>query len=212
MRLKKEVNRQLLPFFGLLFFMSGIADANPSSIDNASKKSSTTNNSGVTLSGEPSNGAWWVRVRFQPDEQAVSNVPVSSLDPSWRFVSELRKDLLKPEILGEDGQARMERHRLEFRRSGDFNRDGIVDLALVGVYQDYAGALGSFLVVLTKGVAGAWQKAFLKSWPGHAGFLAIEQDGDRILVWRCMECDMPEELVWHDETKRYILNLPKPYQ
>jgi hypothetical protein len=196
----------------LLIFSPGGVGSELSPLDSDSAAPRSTSGSRVTLSAEPKGAAWWLRVRFEPIGQTVLNVPVSSLDSSWQLASELSKDLLKPEILGEDGWARMEANRLGFARTGDFNSDGISDLALVGMYKDREGVQGNFLVVLTKSSTGGWQKTFLKSWPGHAGFLAIDLATNRIRLWKCMECDMPDELAWDEEMKRYILVPPSPYQ
>lgn len=177
-----------------------------------SKKSANTQDPLVTIAAEPNNYAWWLRAQFRPIEREIRGIPVTGLDPSWQFASELRKDLLVKEVLGEDGSAQMENYGLHFIRSGDFNKDGVEDLALVGVYQDRTGTRGNFLVVLTKADTGGWRKVFLKSWPGKASFLALGLNGNKLPLWSCMGCDMPQELVWDEKAKIYALIPPKLYQ
>jgi len=166
----------------------------------------------VKIATEPTNSAWWLRAQFRPADEKVRDIPVMSLDSSWQLASEFRKDFLTKEVLGEDGSAQMETAGLSFNLSGDFNKDGVEDLALVGVYQDRAGARGNFLVVMTKTDTGGWRKVFLKAWPGQAGFLSLRQIGNKLQLWNCMACDMPEELAWDEKAKSYTIIPPKPYQ
>ncbi len=177
-----------------------------------SAKPASTEEPLVTVAAEPNNYAWWLRVQFRPIDREIRSIPVTGFDPSWQFASELRKDLLVKEVLGEDGRAQMEENGLTFIRSGDFNKDGVEDLALVGVYQDRVGKRGNFLAVLTKTDTGGWRKIFLKSWPGKGGFLALGMNGNKLSLWSCMECDMPEELAWDEKAKSYTLIPSKPYQ
>ena len=66
----------------------------------------------------------------------------------------------------------MDETEITFSRSGDFNNDGIDDLALVGVYEDCNLQAGRFFLILTKNKLNKWEVSFLKLL-GEPKFLAI---------------------------------------
>lgn len=136
--------------------------------------------------------AWWVSARFSPIETNIEGIPVGQIDPRWT-----KALLLKKELLSDEGQTYLDRFiphgRDLFERVGDFNADGVLDKAVVGVYRDDGGQLGRFFLILTQTATGAWKKAFVNKLGGKPGFswLASSKDG---AIWfftwgSCFECD-----------------------
>jgi hypothetical protein len=63
---------------------------------------------------EPGTPAWWLRITFRPTERAIRGVAVSELDRSWRFATELRKELIPHDLLFEGGIDTMSENKLVF--------------------------------------------------------------------------------------------------
>jgi hypothetical protein len=130
--------------------------------------------------------AWWVTARFTPTGDTVGSIPIRMIDTSWAKASVLTRDMLPPKAAA-PGQWTDTTYG--FVREGDFDHDGRQDRAMVGVYQAKSGEVGRFLLVVTQRQAGKWQKAFLATTPGEAGFSVLFPAGDGIGVSSCMECD-----------------------
>ncbi|OPY76991.1 MAG: hypothetical protein A4E64_01291 [Syntrophorhabdus sp. PtaU1.Bin058] len=161
------------------------------------------NHTRVQVAPEPKNYAWWLRTEFIPVDKEIRGIPVEQIDASWRLASELIIDDIPEELRCEDGCNLMEDSGLSFSRSGDFNRDGIVDLALIGIYEDKALNRGSFLLILSKDGKGKWRKSFLERL-GKPAFAALSEK-DPMKIWYCMECDFGALLIWDKENNRYVL-------
>ena len=148
---------------------------------------------------EPKNKAWWSRTEFLAAGSSIREIPVHQIDPTWHYASELIKDAIsrgsREFIVGIGGSATNEaglgmlrglgfrfldtqgneitdETEITFSRSGDFNNDGIDDLALVGVYEDCNLQAGRFFLILTKNKLNKWEVSFLKLL-GEPKFLAI---------------------------------------
>lgn len=152
---------------------------------------------------------WWRTIRFLPLQESVRGVPAASLDPAWVKVSELRKEDIPRELLLENGEDVMEGSDLAFSRQGDFNRDGVPDAALVGVYRSRTGETGSFLLILTKAEGDAWSVAHVASWPGVPGFRALSKESETIEVWACLQCGEAVEFRWDKAKGRYTSPAPE---
>lgn len=167
--------------------------------------STATNKQLITrVSPEPKDYAWWLRIEFVPVHKEIRGVPVRQIDPSWRLASELRKEAIPPELLLEWGTDIMQESGLYFSLHGDFNHDGIEDLVLVGVYENKSNERGSFVLILSRDDERRWHKSFLE-YLGKPGFAALDNKGNPIRVWFCMECDYGASLVWDKGTKQYLL-------
>jgi hypothetical protein len=151
------------------------------------------------LNPEPSGYAWWLRIEFRPVHQTVRGIPLRNLDSNWIRATELKKSYIPKELLYEFGRDVMADNHLVFTRSGDFNKDGNPDEALVGVYEDRVGKRGGFILILSQR-GDRLEKIHLEQWPGKPGFVALSLTGDNLLVWSCMECDSAGELGW-DRTR-----------
>jgi hypothetical protein len=158
----------------------------------------------AVVSPEPKNYAWWLRTEFIPVHREIRGIPVQQLDPSWRLASELSKEAIPKELLYQGGTDAMEASRLSFSRSGDFNHDGIEDLALIGVYQDKEEKRGSFILILAKDKAGRNQKSFLQHL-GRPAFAALSGK-EPMEVWFCMDCNYGVNLLWDGENGEYRMN------
>lgn len=150
--------------------------------------------------------AWWLSARFSPTETSIEGIPVAQIDPSWT-----KALLLNKELLPDEGQAYLDRFVPDgkdlFQRVGDFNADGILDKAVVGVYADDRGRFGRFFLILTQTGTGAWKKAFVSKLGGKPGFskLVGSKDGATwFFEWgTCFECDYyASEIKWNG--KQYV--------
>lgn len=155
------------------------------------------------VSPEPANYAWWLRTEFSPVHKKIRGIPVHQLDPSWHLASELVKEAIPNELLFEYGSDLMKESELTFSRFGDFNGDGIEDLAFIGVYEDKTRKRGSFILILSKNKAGKWYKSFMEIL-GDPKFAALSEN-DPMIIWFCMECDFGVYLLWNKENKHYQL-------
>lgn len=157
----------------------------------------------AVVSPEPKNYAWWLRVSFEPASKELHGIPVQKIDPAWTLASQLKKEAIPHEVLFEGGHDTMARGGIDFTQMGDFNNDGIEDMALVGVFQDKKHQQGKFFLILTKNRDGSWKKAFLQAWVGRPGFLGLSGNGRRIALWFCMECGGVSDIIWDEKLKTY---------
>lgn len=144
---------------------------------------------GLQLRGStgPQQLAWWVTVRFVPQDLSIEGIPVRELDRDWVAASVLKAAALPAEASAA-GES-VEEHDGAFEISRDLDRDGRLDRALVGVYKTHSGEVGRFLLVLSTTKGGKWSKRALFKQSGEAGFSVLWQQRER-LVWAfCMECD-----------------------
>ncbi len=151
---------------------------------------------------EPYEHAWWLRIEFEPTGRVIRGIPIEEIDPSWTRASELRKEAIPKDILSEGGTDNMAASGLVFARYGDFDKNGIEDLALVGVFEHRSGERGTFLLVLTR-EGGVWRRVFLEAHQGRAGFLALSEKSENIQVWTCMHCDAVGILIWDEKGGQY---------
>ena len=163
----------------------------------------------VIVAPEPAQYAWWLRIEFRPMHRTIQGIPIGELDPTWRFASELRKELIPRELLFKGGSDEMDDNQLAFTRLGDFDQNRTEDLALVGVYENRRGERGNFVLILTRTAAGAWQKLFITALPGRAGFAALAQRSDDLEVWWCMSCDHFSTLVWDSQRAEFAWRKPE---
>jgi hypothetical protein len=90
-----------------------------------------------------------------------------------------------------------------FQFDKDFNEDGVLDRARVGVYRDTTGMEGSFLLILTQSPKGAWTRAFVATDPGEPRFSVLVNDKTGLLWAECMTCGRWRPVFWSGE--RYEL-------
>ncbi len=147
---------------------------------------------------EPKDKPWPLRIAFTPLDTAVRGVPLAQIDARWVRASELSEDAIPA-----GGTHDMRAGGAVFSRYGDFNRDGVRDLALVGVYQSREGP-GSFLLVLTEEAGPRWRAIFLAEWPGVRNFAALADKGEEIRVLHCLQCDDISFFDWDAERKTFV--------
>ena len=136
--------------------------------------------------------AWWLKVTFVPKDTTIESIPVRQLDPSWVAASSLQ-DTELPAEASEPGES-VQEHGGAFEVSHDLDGDGRVEKVLVGVYRADSGEVGRFVLVLSAGKRGGWEKRALFKEAGSAGFSVLFHQ-EMQLVWTfCMECDSYCEL------------------
>jgi hypothetical protein len=162
----------------------------------------------ATLMPEPASYAWWLRIRLEPTGKSIRGIPIEKLDPVWERASELTWKTIPDEGLSEFDKVERSAFAKEgwsFAQSGDFNHDGVEDLALVGVFRINPQARGTFVLILTRGIRGHWQKAFLQSRVESASnFIVLSVIADKIIVCECFECDNCSRLTWNAGRQSYV--------
>ncbi len=156
---------------------------------------------------EPKDKPWPLRIAFTPLGTAVRGVPLAQIDPRWVRASELSEDAIPPKFLHERGTQNMRNAGAVFSRYGDFNHDGVRDLALVGVYQGRE-QVGGFLLVLTEEAGGRWRPIFLAEWPGVRNFVALADKGEEIRVLHCLQCDDVSVFDWDAQRRAFAWRGP----
>jgi hypothetical protein len=142
--------------------------------------------------------AWWITARFEPSRDSVEGVPIQAINSTWAAALTLNHDVLPRDAACDPSQ--LADSSVAFALGGDFNRDGLADRAIVGVYRDTLRTTGRFLLILTRRATG-WQKADLLTMRGEAGFSVLTQRADTIGWWFCMECDDGFRIAW--DGRRY---------
>lgn len=164
------------------------------------------NNLQIRVYEEPKNNPWWQRTEFFPVHTTIRGIPLHEIEKTWHLASELNKKAIPNDLLFKEGSDLMAQSQLVFSRTGDFNQDGIDDLALVGVYEDCTLQFGRFFLILTKNRSDKWDVSFIRL-INDPKFIAISKDGP-IKIWLCMECDDGFDLRWDSNKMEYIL---KPF-
>ena len=147
-----------------------------------------------------SRGAWYLNTRFSPTDSVAYGIPVRRLDKTWQAAAAITPAIL-PAAATTDSLTSPTAN-FGFRIDGDFNHDGHVERAIVGVYRRTTGAEGQFLVILACEMSGAWKPVFLDSNPvaPTASFL-FRQPGDTLEWSDCTACDAPDVQVFWDGTR-----------
>lgn len=141
---------------------------------------------GCTTTTAPETGyAWWLIAEFEPHGKSVWGVPVKRLNEDW---SEAR--LLETSDVKNTGKDRvreeMEQYGLSFQLAADFDKDGDVERAGVGVFEREDGTKGSFLLV----VGPNSEVEFLEITSAtEAAFGVIRMEKDGLSHWYCLACD-----------------------
>ena len=165
----------------------------------------------TTILPEPHYVVPLARLDFRPARRSLQTVPITGLDPSWAFASELRKDLIPRALFVEDGVDQMVDQRLAFSRQGDFDHDGQQDLAFVGVYERRNGERGNFLLILTPTTSGRWRTLFVESLPsGRSEFGALAQHSADLELWWCTSCDDGRVLPWDAQQRKFFWKAFEP--
>jgi len=146
--------------------------------------------------------------------ETIEGIPVNQIDENWSKILVLTDknftgslDFSKIPFLDKKEKeevANMKKYGFDFSREGDFNKDGIKDKALVGVYQDKLGQLGNFLLVITERTSKKWCKDFLVKIPSEklaetrfCLFSALSGRKHDLVQWSsCMGCDIYYILTW----------------
>jgi len=150
--------------------------------------------------------AWWLRVKFIPMQETLRGIPSAHIFPTWRKVSEQRRGVIPNYLLKGEWIGRLaggDAWDPDFSVMGDFNGDGIEDIALVGVYEDQSGELGNFFLILTKNADGRWAKVHLSIHPGDLGPIGLSWDSREIHIAYCTNCDSSADVRWDNQTSTY---------
>ena len=144
--------------------------------------------------------AWWLRASFNPMHTEVRGIPLKSIDPTWCKATEYTEELMKDLLAQEQAGQTMKAAGLTFAVEGHFDRSGVKQVALTGVYQGCGGRKGAFLLIID---AGTTTVRFLNRTPGEAQFAAVGADNADIHFTTCLECDGDGVLRWNASKGRF---------
>jgi hypothetical protein len=151
----------------------------------------------VVVSPVPGYQAWWLRTEFRPFGTEVRGIPVGQIRSTWCKATEFRRELFPKELDADIADA-------SFTVDGNFDRSGMAQSALVGVYETCAGERGSFLLVLASPSNATPVVRFVHEWPGDRQFTVISRRRDNsIEVSHCMDCDDLSTLKWSRSQRRF---------
>ena len=144
--------------------------------------------------GVESDVAWYTRTEFVAADTSYRGISINDINPAWEKFSVLSYDIL-PKEAKEDVEW-MKKEGFGFKKRGDFNNDGQVDEAVVGVYLNKEGEKGIFLMIITKRQKGNWRKLFLNESPGEASFSVLYGPKGKLYWSECLDCGGGPELKW----------------
>ncbi|MDN4988032.1 hypothetical protein QY049_33220 [Bradyrhizobium sp. WYCCWR 13022] len=163
----------------------------------------------VTLNGDPKKEAWWVIAEFHPFTTEVRGIPANQIRKSWCKATEFRKDLIPRELLFDGNTDAMAAVNMSFAIEGHFDGTTTKQVALVGVFQECAGAKGRFVLIIDQPAGGKPKIRFVSAVRTDRQFGALQKGKDGALVTSaCMECDEGSVLKW-DRKKRQFDWVPQ---
>lgn len=124
---------------------------------------------------------WW---NAQLDSVLPGGMRVAAVDTGW-----VGAVILDSEMRAPGPSWRPFRDTVyAFQKGGDFNADGQLDRAFVGVYRTRAGVFGRFLLISTKREQ-TWVPAGLATATGGPGFSSLAFVDSTFMWALCQECD-----------------------
>jgi hypothetical protein len=158
----------------------------------------------VTINGDPTTTAWWLLAEFQPFTTEVRGIPVNQIRKNWCRATEFRRDLIPEDLLVEKGVDLMAQANLSFALEGHLDGSAVNQVALVGVYQECAGKKGTFTLVLDQLADGKRKVRFVSASPTDHQFSALGKgEGNTIVAWNCMDCDIRAVLKWDRKKRKF---------
>lgn len=164
---------------------------------------------------EPTNYAWWLRVRYAVQGTALRGIPVAAFDPGWCAAGELAQDAFPDEAHAQDRWLRDgigPDSPTRFSLTGEFG-SGQRLAVLLGVYDDCRQEPGLFLAALAPGRDASTGRVIqVETFPPGGGFLYLEPDwaSDGFRTISCFECDdMGRLWLWDPRKGRFIA---QPYE
>lgn len=131
----------------------------------------------------------------KPRETRVYGIPIHVIDTSWVAATVLARSAA---VADSGNQALADASTRESYLDGDFDRDGVRERAVVGVYRDRAGENGRFVLILTR-QGNRWQKAFAASVAGRGDVTFLSRSASDTVVWHdCAQCDSAAARVFWD--------------
>lgn len=158
----------------------------------------------VTISSEPKMSAWFLRATFSAIHTSVRGIPVATIHPNWEFASELMKESIPQQDLFVDGKDDMKASGTDFSIEGDFDRSGVPQVALVGVFKSTRTGAGSFLMITKKAPDGP-RVTFLHVIPKYTGFLCLSLQKGQLILSQCYNCGSYVPVLWDAAAGKFVL-------
>jgi hypothetical protein len=143
-----------------------------------------------------SNCAWWLTAVFEPTDSLIEGIRVNRIRSDWDRASVLTLQMMPPAAAADPSNLADTSHT-SFVRDADFNGDGVVDRAVVGVFRTRRGLSGQFLLIVSPAVGPHRRIAFVAAASGgSAGFSVLDWRSTTLTWAACMECDALAVLRW----------------
>ena len=150
--------------------------------------------------------AWWLTLRLEARESEFLGRPVSEMQSELVRVSPLSCELGAEQFSAAQCQE-VASNNMQFRLTGDFNGDGIPEIAQTAVGRLKSGQSVTALFLFTQG-ASRRPQVFLRD---GIGFSVVYPE-DSGLAWSsCMECGHAVSIRWNKKQRRFIELPPESY-
>ena len=153
--------------------------------------------------------AWWLNATFEPIGNTINGVSISQIDSNWSNAM-----VLTIEMMPEGSKEDFNHDEIDYNFSieHDFNNDGQMDLAQVGVFRNTQKESGIFLLILTEGSNG-YEVAFLSQSITEPSFSVIWiNDENKLNVNNCFDCGHHSTLEWKGDYYGWVEYEFDPYE
>lgn len=153
--------------------------------------------------------SWWLNATFEPLGNTISGLHISRIDTNWSNAMVLTMEMMPEESMDDFHQDEI---NYNFSIENDFNNDGQVDLAQVGVFRNNQNETGMFLVILTDDSNG-YEVVFLSQSVTEPSFSMIWIDDDNKLNFNnCFDCGHFSTLEWKGNRYEWVKYEIDPYE
>ena len=145
---------------------------------------------------------WTENISFSPASDTLEDIPVREIDENLTHVTVPTEKMLAT-VLNER-QLRSTKN-LAFRLRGDFDSDGVEEIAVVGIYRATDGTQGKFFAILSTASSGPKRK-FFSSGAGSTSFIALKRRAgslSTIEVTQSVEDRTPDLVRWDRWGRRF---------
>ncbi len=152
---------------------------------------------------------WWLNATFEPLGNTINGLSVSQIDTNWSNATVLTMEMMPEESKEDFNQDEID---YNFSIEHDFNNDGQMDLAQVGVFRNTQNESGIFLLILTESLNG-YEVAFLSQTITEPGFSVIWiYDENKLNVNNCFDCGHYSTLEWKGDHYGWVKYEIDPYE
>ena len=156
----------------------------------------------LRVSSGPKDESWWLWAEFEPVHKSIRGIPIGQIDPSWVKASELNLKSVPKSFINYPDEDPKKRD-IVCSKADDYDHDGNIELAIVGIFKSRANIYGSFVAIFKKKDKSEWSLSYVHQLPGRSGFLMIPSKSKTLEIWPCLDCDTFYSIIWNQKRKSY---------